>query len=646
MTGLPRVEWPWTNWSLTRKLPLLTATIVVVIVATSLWLAYEALVRTRYEAMHDRLTQVARQVGTSAEQSTAARRKLLTDVARDPAIVGALRAGAAGGSPDTASVVPALTKLAVPVDSGLPIELWTTSRRRIAHVGRDIRNDPKSALPPELRSAATGRPVTEVPSSDAGPDSVQLGSLYASDGHVYYWTVAPVSDGGRRLGYIVQQRRMGGSAQTARTTRALLGEDINISVRNADDGLWASLAGNPIAPPISRDTLEKGFISERSADGRLLATEWRLAGTPWIAVIDMPQSRIIQEPLRILRRLAMFSLLLVTAGVLAAWALSRRITRPLVELTTAAEAIAQGDFKRRVTDPRRGNDEVTRLAASFDHMANEVEASQLALAGKVEEGLRVSRALEQSNAKLQATSREAGEARDAAEQASRAKSDFLAVMSHELRTPLNAIGGYAEILDMGVYGPVTVKQRDAIARIARSQQTLLALINDVLNFAKLEAGGVQFDIREVHIADVISNLEVLVAPQLRDRRLTYVVGHCDDPQLVVRADREKLQQILINLLGNAIKYTAEGGSIEVRCERIDGFVHVHIADSGIGIEADRLSAIFEPFVQVGRALNRPHEGVGLGLAISRDLAHGMGGTIIVSSVPAEGSVFTLTLPAA
>jgi signal transduction histidine kinase len=328
-----------------------------------------------------------------------------------------------------------------------------------------------------------------------------------------------------------------------------------------------------------------------------------------------------------------------------AWAASRRITQPLVALTTAAEAIAQGDFQRRVTDPRRGSDELTRLAASFDHMTGVVEASQQALAGKVDEGLRVSRALEQANVKLQQATHDAEEARDAAELANRAKSDFLAVMSHELRTPLNAIGGYAEILDLGIYGPVTEQQRDAIGRIARSQQSLLTLINDVLNFAKLEAGGVQFTIRDVSIASAIATLEVLVAPQLRDRSMTYEVHGCDDAQLTVKADPEKLQQILLNLLSNAIKYTAEGGRIQVSCERGDGVVRIHIADTGIGIAPDRIAAIFEPFVQVGRALNRPHEGVGLGLAISRDLAKGMDGTLTVTSVPAEGSVFTLTLPA-
>jgi signal transduction histidine kinase len=164
-----------------------------------------------------------------------------------------------------------------------------------------------------------------------------------------------------------------------------------------------------------------------------------------------------------------------------------------------------------------------------------------------------------------------------------------------------------------------------------------------LNFAKLEAGGVQYAIRELQVRDTLATLEVLIAPQLRDRRLSYEVAGCD-ASVAVRADQDKLQQILLNLLSNAIKYTPEGGRISVDCELVRNAVRIHVRDSGIGIAEDRLEAIFEPFVQVGRALNRPHDGVGLGLAISRDLAEAMGGKLSVASVVGEGSTFTLEIP--
>ena len=275
-------------------------------------------------------------------------------------------------------------------------------------------------------------------------------------------------------------------------------------------------------------------------------------------------------------------------------------------------------------------------------MASEVEASQHELASQVEEAQATSEELEQTNVQLQHASAIADEARDSALDANRAKSDFLAVMSHELRTPLNAIGGYAEILQLGIYGEVSESQRDALLRIARSQQTLLALINDVLNFAKLEAGEVHYAMANVPIASTLLAIEDFVGPQLRVRSLSYAVHACD-PAVTVHADADKLQQILINLLSNAIKYTSEGGTIDVECAVDGDKVHVRVRDTGIGIAADRLVKIFDPFIQVGRALNRPHEGVGLGLSISRDLASAMGATLSVESIVGKGSTFTLTL---
>ena len=234
-------------------------------------------------------------------------------------------------------------------------------------------------------------------------------------------------------------------------------------------------------------------------------------------------------------------------------------------------------------------------------------------------------------------------ARSEADAASQVKTQFLATMSHELRTPLNAIGGYAELLELGIHGPVTDAQRDVLNRIQRSQHHLLSLINNVLNLVKLETHHVRYDVATVSLGPVLDFVAEATGPQRRSKRLRYDTSGCAR-ELAVRADEEKLRQILLNLLSNAVKFTDDGGAIAVECTTEHRTIRIHVKDTGIGIAADQQEKIFEPFVQVDRRLNRPMEGTGLGLAISRELAHGMDGELTVESRVGEGSTFTLALP--
>jgi signal transduction histidine kinase len=227
-----------------------------------------------------------------------------------------------------------------------------------------------------------------------------------------------------------------------------------------------------------------------------------------------------------------------------------------------------------------------------------------------------------------------------------AKSRMLATLSHEMRTPLNAIAGYTQLLGAGVRGPVTPAQMEDLQRIRQSQLHLTGVVNSVLRHAKLGNGRTTSEIDNVPVPEVCAAVEALVMPQMREKGLTFSFT-ANAPDLFARADVVKLRQIVLNLLGNAVKFTCEGGHISVTCDAGDraGTVAVRVADTGVGIATDHLAKIFEPFVQIGAPV-ASDEGVGLGLWISRDLARGMGGDLTVESMLGQGSVFTLTLPAA
>jgi len=278
--------------------------------------------------------------------------------------------------------------------------------------------------------------------------------------------------------------------------------------------------------------------------------------------------------------------------------------------------------------------------ATLEEQALELELSQQQLNEHAME-------LETLNQTLHEQAAELETQRTFAQEANQAKSAFLASMSHELRTPLNAIGGYVQLIEMGIHGAVTPAQADALAKVARSQRHLLRLINQVLNLAKIEAGSVNYEEKPIVLCDIVNAVFPMVEPQVRERGLTSEIDVATE--IVALADRDKTEQILLNLLGNAVKFTNAGGSIRI-VAGTDGDssrrVWLQVEDTGVGIPPDKLSQVFDPFVQVDASEARRAQGTGLGLAISRDLALGMKGQLSVESELGRGSKFRLTLPAA
>jgi signal transduction histidine kinase len=232
-----------------------------------------------------------------------------------------------------------------------------------------------------------------------------------------------------------------------------------------------------------------------------------------------------------------------------------------------------------------------------------------------------------------------------AETANRAKTAFLGAMSHELRTPLNAIGGYIDILDMGLRGPVTAGQHADFARVKTNQQHLALLITEILNFVRVGSGHLQYAVGDIKACDAMRHAIELVEPLFGQKGLKFK-GVAGDLDALARADPERVTQILVNLLSNAIKFTAAGGEISANCGLTGDTVTLQIGDTGIGIAPDKHETIFEPFMQLKEGLTDREGGVGLGLAISRDLARAMSGDLTVESSEGKGARFTLSLPRA
>ena len=234
-------------------------------------------------------------------------------------------------------------------------------------------------------------------------------------------------------------------------------------------------------------------------------------------------------------------------------------------------------------------------------------------------------------------------ARKEAEAANRIKTELFARLSHEFRTPLHAVSGYLEILEQNIHGALTGDQRRDVQRIHQAQEHLMTLVNMILDFAKLEGGQIEMSMAEIPIEETLRGAEALVAPQFAKKSVAFT-HHAGHPSLTVFADREKVQQILLNLLANAMRFTPSGGAVDLDWRVEDDVLLVHVRDTGPGIPEAKREQIFEPFVQLRTPGSVPSGGTGLGLAISRDLARAMRGDVRVTSAVGVGSVFTLLLP--
>ncbi len=792
-----------TQLPLERKLPILVLALFSVILGAWALASYYETRRAAEAGAAERLSTLARVVGTTIEQTNNVRLAALSSAAHDTSILSSLRFPARPLSPAAARALFSLSPPAANGSAPTPAELWTADGRMVGDLADVFRSEARAFRDSLLRSPPAMR------------DSLLTSGIYVTPGRQStVWLAAVVRDAsGNRLGYVVQPRRFGANAQINRMLRELVGSDGRVYIHDADGSNWVQFTGEPVSAPLRhRELFDSLGLVERPNVGTMLSASAPLLGTPLSVSIEQPLSGILARQTASLRVLGTLAFLFAAAGAFLSWIATRRMVRPLTELTNAAEAIANGEVAWRVDVGR--TDEIGRLGAVFNRMVQRVEDSATASAGavarltksvdtqeflaeasrivagslsderlladlarhcvprladyctihvaeddgtirriatvhrdrlkqeavvdlmrrfkyrvdgpgEVPEVIRTQRPMivpvidreavratinsEDMKRLLQQVApnsfmcipliargrafgamsftmttsgrrfsdedleiatevvrrtavaidntliyRRSLDLRLEAESASNAKSDFLAKMSHEIRTPINAMMGYAELLQMGIAGPVTAAQATQLSRIRASGEHLTSMIGEILDLSKIEAGRMGVESSVGVVGEVAEAALGLIRPAATTKGVDLDARLRGIPRTSYVGDPQRVQQILTNLLGNAVKFTPAGGTVSVCCgsakraapeERLGApWATITVQDTGVGIAPSDIERIFQPFVQVDGGYTRSHGGTGLGLTISRNLAQMMGGDITVESVLGEGSRFTVWLP--
>lgn len=620
--------------SLDRRLPLMISALLAITIAAFGMIAYREVYSSGQAAATTQLRTLLTQAAENASRAFASRVDGLARAADSKAIVAVIQNPNSAEAQNDARTFQLMRRSAVDSQTLVAEVLIGTDGNLLPFQSDTITGIRRAALDSAVR-------VSRV------KDSTVVTDFYPIGQDVRYWVVTPVHSGKTIIGNSAEERRVRNTQGLNEQINAVTGQKFSLLVTTKSGRLWSSTNGPLLTAPFDIRA-ERDTFRLRGADGeRFMGAKAPVRGSPWVLVLTARDADVNVRADSFLRRMLWIGAILLIIGAVASRVVSRRVTGPLQSLTAATRNLAQGDFTAR--HDGRSNDELGELATAFNGMAEQIGQSHDLLARRMRESEQLAAQLQDRNDELRVAEQVAMEARETSEFAraeaqrhNTAKSEFVAMMSHELRTPLSAIAGYAEILQLGLRGELNDAMRSDITRIQANQAHLLRIINDILDLAQVESGQLAVTLSPVPLRAVFADLEPIVSPAISAKELEWRVELKDD-ELCALADRERLIQVLVNLVANATRFTESGGQVMIRAESHHGRLQIHVIDNGVGIAPALQQRIFEPFMQAEGGSARRAQGTGLGLTISRRLVEAMSGTLTLNSEPGIGSTFTIEL---
>jgi signal transduction histidine kinase/CheY-like chemotaxis protein len=608
------------------RLALGGAVLLIVAIAAFGVIAYETSKRSAIEAAEARARAAVYSLGESSSITLLQLRRTLAEVAADPAVVQALRTGTA--SSQAREVMQQLVS-----DSGPRIEVGLR------------------ALSGEVILATTLTLPTWAFDETLAPDSAGFGRARARADSILFEATAPVRDGGTLLGSVVRIRKVATNPRSLQTIRGLMGESGGLLFGNADGSLWSDL-NRPVEGPPTPDATR---YRKQGAD--YIVATYPIRGTPYLFAAEFPVAAVLAPVQTLVREYALLGAIIVLLGVIASFWASGRVTRPLTELTQAAERVAAGERPEPGPALMR-TDEVGRLQRASQTMAENVWQARAELEQQVRDRTRAledqekavaalresEERLQAERSRLEAALRDLKASEDALRLADRRKDDFLAMLAHELRNPLAPIRNAAQILKLKTPDDPEIQwSRDVIHRQVGQMTRLL---DDLLDVSRILHNRLELRLQRVDLRDVLTSAVETSGP------LISRAGHRLDVELPrhpieLNGDPVRLAQVFSNLLNNSAKYIAGSGQIRVTAETRNDEVVVRVSDNGIGIPAESLPHIFERFTRVSPSLDGSRDGLGIGLSLVQGLVTLHGGRVTAQSAgPGRGSTFTVELPLA